>query len=38
MICKHIFITYLNEPVNFILYTIKWFKAFLSNTNNSIYY
>ena len=38
MICEHIlYITYLNETELIFLHTVKWFQAFLSNMNNSIY-
>ena len=33
MICKHILLTFLNEPE-----LIKWFEVLLSSTDNSINY
>ena len=34
----HFVDTFLNEPGFILLYTVKWFEVFLSNTNISIYY
>ena len=37
MICKHILlITFLNEPKPILLHILKWLKALLCITNNSI--
>ena len=34
----HFVDTFLNKPELILLYTVKWFQVFLSNTNISIYY
>ena len=39
MICKHILqITFLDKPELSFSHTVKWFQAFLFNTNYSTYY
>ena len=34
MICKHILLTFFNEPKLILLYTVKWFQVLLYITNN----
>ena len=36
MICKHILISFLNEPKLILLHTVKWFQVLLYIANNSI--
>ena len=38
MICKHFVDNILNESKLILLYTVKWFKVFQFNMNNSINY